>query len=91
MSWSLISYKRKLIYRVKRHNLAYERTKVFLNNICWIETSRWFSFVFILVIIYMLNAVGTGKAKYDLPGRGLTFIIISKKLHSDDYSVLMPI
>lgn len=46
--------------------------------------------VFILVIIYMSNAIGTGKAKYDFPGRGLTFIIISKKLHSDDYSALMP-
>lgn len=38
----------------------------------------------------MSNVIGTEKAKYDFPGRGLTSIIISKKLHSDDYSVLMP-
>lgn len=43
----------------------------------------------VCVIIYMLNAIGAGKAKHGLPGRKLTSIVINKMLPSNYYSALL--
>lgn len=82
------SLQNRISHRIKRHNLASERTKVSLNNIYWLETSRWILYVFVCMTVYMSNATSAGKAKYGLQGRRLTSLTISQKMPSDDYSVL---